>query len=110
MQWQTRYASKYKPIVIVHQLFFIPLKASGKGWETKNYENIDFSFKGIENIHKMRGSLKQLITSISSGLATTSMDSFMTELANSGWLKHVKAVLDTSLSVVNNILEGKLLY
>lgn len=30
----------------------------------------------------------------------------MTELANSGWLKHVKAVLDTSVAVVQNILEG----
>ena len=30
----------------------------------------------------------------------------MTELANSGWLKHIKAVLDTSVAVVQNILEG----
>ncbi len=35
------------------------------------------------------------------------MEAFMTELANSGWLKHVKAVLDTSVAVVQNILEGK---
>ena len=34
------------------------------------------------------------------------MEAFMTELANSGWLKHVKAVLDTSVAVVQNILEG----
>jgi hypothetical protein len=47
------------------------------------------------------------VTSISNGVAVSSMEAFMTELANSGWLKHVKAVLDTSVAVVQNILEGK---
>ena len=46
------------------------------------------------------------ITSISNGVAISSMEAFMTELANSGWLKHIKAVLDTSVAVVQNILEG----
>ena len=55
----------------------------------------------------MRASLKHLVTSISNGVAVSSMEAFMTELANSGWLKHVKAVLDTSVAVVQNILEGK---
>ena len=46
------------------------------------------------------------VTSISNGVAVSSMESFMTELANSGWLKHVKAVLDTSVAVVQNIVDG----
>ena len=73
-------------------------KAGGKGYESeKFYNNIVFSFKGIENIHKMRASLKMLTSTVS---ATASVDGFMTELNNSGWLKHVKAVLDSSVAIM----------
>jgi len=47
------------------------------------------------------------VTVISNGVAASSMEAFMTELSSSGWLKHVKAVLDTSVAVVQNILDGK---
>jgi myotubularin-related protein 6/7/8 len=82
--------------------------ASGKGHENdKFYENMRFSFKGIENIHKMRKSLEHMMaTTLGGGSANLSMDGFMTELANSGWLKHIRAVLDTSLFIVNFMLEG----
>ncbi len=37
-------------------------RAGGKGYESdKYYENIMFSFKGIDNIHKMRASLRQVV-------------------------------------------------
>lgn len=63
-------------------------RAGGKGYESeKFYDNIRFDFKGIENIHKMRSSLKQLMSNLSS---SSSMDSFLSELASSGWLKHIK--------------------
>jgi len=76
-------------------------KAGGKGYESdKFYNNINFSFKGIENIHKMRASLKHLVNSVST---CNTIDLFRTELANSGWLKHVKAVLDVSLSIARTI-------
>ena len=37
-------------------------RAAGKGYENvTNYENIDFHFIGIENIHVMRQSLQKMI-------------------------------------------------
>ena len=40
-------------------------KAGGKGYENdKFYTHINFSFRGIENIHKMRDSLKHLVNSV----------------------------------------------
>ncbi len=80
-------------------------KAGGKGYESeKYYENIVFAFKGIENIHKMRGSLKHLMTTVATA---TSQDGFMSELNNSGWLKHVKAVMETSVAIMQCVLAGK---
>ncbi len=80
-------------------------KAGGKGYESdKYYENIQFCFKGIENIHKMRNSLKTMMSALS---VTTSMDGFLSELANSGWLKHAKAVLDTSVAIAACVLDGR---
>ena len=39
-------------------------RAAGKGYENESfYENIKFSFLGIENIHVMRTSLSKLIES-----------------------------------------------
>ena len=81
--------------------------AGGKGHESdKFYENMRFSFKGIENIHKMRKSIEHVDFNILGSATTLSMDVFMTELANSGWLKHIRAVLDTSQYIVNFILDG----
>lgn len=86
-------------------------KAGGKGYESdKYYENINFSFKGIENIHKMRGSLKELINTVTAvpvGGGGASIEMFMTGLANSGWLKHVKAVLDVSIAIADCILSNR---
>jgi len=80
-------------------------RAGGKGYENdKHYENIQFCFKGIENIHKMRASLQALANGLS---LTTSMDSFLGELANSGWLKHLKSVLEASAAVASFVAEGR---
>ncbi len=80
-------------------------RAGGKGYENeKYYENISFSFRGIDNIHKMRQSLRTMMATVATA---TTMDAFMSELANSGWLKHVKAVLDASIYITNCVLEGK---
>ncbi len=82
--------------------------AGGKGHESeKFYEQMVLTFKGIENIHKMRKSLEHLVaTTLSGGPATMTMDGFLTELANSGWLKHIRAVLDTSNYIVDLIVNG----
>jgi len=80
-------------------------RAGGKGYENdKHYENIHFCFKGIENIHKMRGSLQALVNGLS---LTTSMDAFLSELSASGWLKHLKSVLEASASVAAFVAEGR---
>lgn len=40
-------------------------KAQGKGYENENnYQNIQFHFIGIENIHVMRNSLQKLVECI----------------------------------------------
>ena len=82
--------------------------AGGKGHESdKFYPNMRFTFKGIENIHKMRKSLEHLTLSVVGGSsASLSMEAFMTELANSSWLKHIRTVLDSSCYIVECILNG----
>ena len=52
-------------------------KAGGKGYENdKFYSQICFSFRGIENIHKMRSSLKHLVNSVTT--CNTSLELFRT--------------------------------
>ncbi|XP_077983643.1 phosphatidylinositol-3,5-bisphosphate 3-phosphatase MTMR6-like [Glandiceps talaboti] len=66
-------------------------KAAGKGYEnTDFYTNIKFQFLGIENIHVMRSSLQKLIED---------------GLEASGWLKHIKAIMDTSLFIAKAVTE-----
>ena len=56
-------------VIIDHNFFFAISKinamanrAAGKGYENvAHYENIDFHFIGIENIHVMRQSLQKMI-------------------------------------------------
>ena len=58
----------------------------------------------------MRSSLKDLINTVTAapgGGSGASMDIFMTGLANSGWLKHVKAVLDVSIAIADCILNNR---
>lgn len=83
-------------------------QASGKGHESeKCYKNMKLTFKGIQNIHVMRKSLQHIVYNIlGSGSATLSMESFMTELANSGWLKHINGVLETSAFIAKCITDG----
>ncbi|KAG9478523.1 hypothetical protein GDO78_013526 [Eleutherodactylus coqui] len=71
-------------------------RAAGKGYENEdNYPNIRFQFIGIENIHVMRGSLQKLLEACE--LKNPSMSGFLTVLENSGWLRHIKAVMDASV-------------
>ncbi|XP_038063077.1 myotubularin-related protein 8-like [Patiria miniata] len=73
-------------------------KASGKGYESTDfYTNIKFKFLGIENIHVMRNSLQKL-TDVCE-LKNPSMEAFLSGLENSGWLRHIKAIMDTSIFI-----------
>ncbi|XP_040262420.1 myotubularin-related protein 8 [Bufo bufo] len=71
-------------------------RAAGKGYENEDhYPNIHFQFIGIENIHVMRGSLQKLLEACE--LKNPSMSNFLTVVENSGWLRHIKAVMDASV-------------
>ncbi|KAL7979950.1 hypothetical protein Chor_004419 [Crotalus horridus] len=60
-----------------------------------NYECIRFKFIGIENIHVMRSSLQKLLEVCEA--KSPSMSDFLTGLENSGWLRHIKAVMDAGV-------------
>ncbi|XP_054246138.1 myotubularin-related protein 6 isoform X3 [Indicator indicator] len=77
-------------------------RAAGKGYENEdNYSNIRFQFVGIENIHVMRSSLQKLLEV--SGTKGLSVNDFLSGLENSGWLRHIKAVLDAAVFLVKAI-------
>uniref|UniRef100_A0A8C0DK64 Myotubularin phosphatase domain-containing protein n=1 Tax=Balaenoptera musculus TaxID=9771 RepID=A0A8C0DK64_BALMU len=74
-------------------------RAAGKGYEKEdNYSNIRFRFMGIENIHVMRSSLQKLLegTGISPG-------EFLSGLESSGWLRHIKAIMDAGIFIAKAV-------
>ncbi|XP_037506872.1 myotubularin-related protein 6 [Rhipicephalus sanguineus] len=80
-------------------------KAAGKGYENENfYENIKFQFFGIENIHVMRNSLQKLIDTCEA--SEPSMGAFLGGLEASGWLRHVRAILETAHFVARAVEDG----
>ncbi|XP_024082511.1 myotubularin-related protein 8 isoform X2 [Cimex lectularius] len=81
-------------------------RAKGKGgYENENfYDNIKFSFMGIENIHVMRNGLMKLIETCE--LKWPSMSGFLSGLESSGWLKHIKSILDTSWFIAQAVESG----
>ncbi|XP_071425507.1 phosphatidylinositol-3,5-bisphosphate 3-phosphatase MTMR8 isoform X2 [Pithys albifrons albifrons] len=81
-------------------------RAAGKGYENEdNYENIRFKFIGIENIHVMRSSLQKLLEVCE--MKSPSMSDFLTGLENSGWLRHIKAVMDAGIFLAKAVREEK---
>ncbi|XP_074072297.1 phosphatidylinositol-3,5-bisphosphate 3-phosphatase MTMR6 isoform X4 [Macrotis lagotis] len=78
-------------------------RAAGKGYENKdNYSNIRFQFVGIENIHVMRSSLQKLLEV--NGTKGLSVNDFFSGLESSGWLRHIKAVLDAAIFLAKAIV------
>jgi len=81
-------------------------RAAGKGYENMaHYENIDFKFIGIENIHVMRQSLQKLLEIFDTTNLT--MSAYLKGLEDCGWLKHIKSVMDTSLFIAKAIMFEK---
>ncbi|XP_048350481.1 myotubularin-related protein 6 [Sphaerodactylus townsendi] len=77
-------------------------RAAGKGYENEdNYSNIRFQFVGIENIHVMRSSLQKLLEVC--GTRGLSVNDFLSGLESSGWLRHIKAVLEASIFLAKAI-------
>ncbi|KAL7373201.1 hypothetical protein ABVT39_001103 [Epinephelus coioides] len=81
-------------------------RAAGKGYENEdNYSNIRFQFVGIENIHVMRASLQKLLEVI--GTRSLSMSDHLVGLESSGWLRHIKAVVDAAIFLTKAVtVEG----
>uniref|UniRef100_A0A672Z1U6 Uncharacterized protein n=1 Tax=Sphaeramia orbicularis TaxID=375764 RepID=A0A672Z1U6_9TELE len=79
-------------------------RAAGKGYENEdNYSNIKFQFIGIENIHVMRNSQQKMLEVCE--LRSPSMSDFLEGLESSGWLKHIKAVLDAGIFITKAVAE-----
>ncbi|XP_060047715.1 myotubularin-related protein 6 isoform X3 [Erinaceus europaeus] len=78
-------------------------RAAGKGYENEdNYSNIRFQFVGIENIHVMRSSLQKLLEV--NGTKGLSVNDFYSGLEGSGWLRHIKAVIDAAIFLTKAIM------
>lgn len=81
-------------------------RAAGKGYENEdNYSNIRFQFVGIENIHVMRNSLQRLVEVCT--MKSPTMSDYLTGLENSGWLRHIKAVMDAGVFLAKVVSEEK---
>ncbi|KAM6953572.1 myotubularin-related protein 7a [Aplochiton taeniatus] len=79
-------------------------RAAGKGYENEdNYYNIKFQFIGIENIHVMRNSQQKMLGV--SELRSPAMSDFLEGLESSGWLRHIKAVLDAGIFIAKAVAE-----
>uniref|UniRef100_A0A3Q2I6X3 Myotubularin related protein 8 n=1 Tax=Equus caballus TaxID=9796 RepID=A0A3Q2I6X3_HORSE len=77
-------------------------RAAGKGYENEdNYANIRFRFMGIENIHVMRSSLQKLLEVCE--LKTPTMSEFLSGLESSGWLRHIKAIMDAGIFIAKAV-------
>ncbi|XP_070265558.1 phosphatidylinositol-3,5-bisphosphate 3-phosphatase MTMR6 isoform X4 [Myotis yumanensis] len=115
-------ANRYMYVVDTRpKLNAIANRAAGKGYENEdNYSNIRFQFVGIENIHVMRSSLQKLLevldniyfqyisvwtTYISvNGTKGLSVNDFYSGLESSGWLRHIKAVMDAAIFLAKAIM------
>ncbi|XP_022426792.1 myotubularin-related protein 7 isoform X1 [Delphinapterus leucas] len=79
-------------------------RAAGKGYESEdNYSNIKFQFIGIENIHVMRNSLQKMLEVCE--LKSPSVSDFLWGLENSGWLRHIKAIMDAGIFIAKAVSE-----
>ncbi|KAM5288200.1 phosphatidylinositol-3,5-bisphosphate 3-phosphatase MTMR6 isoform 4-T4 [Ctenodactylus gundi] len=79
-------------------------RAAGKGYENEdNYSNIRFQFVGIENIHVMRSSLQKLLEV--NGTKGLCVSDFYSGLESSGWLRHIKAVMDAAIFLAKVLIE-----
>ncbi|KAF2353747.1 Myotubularin-like phosphatase domain [Trinorchestia longiramus] len=80
-------------------------RATGKGYENEAfYDNIKFYFTGIENIHVMRSSLSKLIDTCQ--LVSPTMSAWLSGVESSGWLKHIRIVLESGVLVAKELAAG----
>ncbi|CAI2348872.1 unnamed protein product [Caenorhabditis sp. 36 PRJEB53466] len=79
-------------------------KVQGKGFEDeKNYSNMRFHFFDIENIHVMRASQARLLDAVTK---CRDVAEYWKTLEASGWLKHVRSVVECALFLAESISRG----
>ncbi|KAJ1370825.1 Myotubularin- protein 6 [Parelaphostrongylus tenuis] len=79
-------------------------KVQGKGFEDeRNYSNTRFYFFDIENIHVMRTSQLKLLEACTK---SRTMGDYLRSLEASGWLKHLRAIVDCSTFLAESISKG----
>ncbi|KFD67174.1 hypothetical protein M514_11696 [Trichuris suis] len=81
-------------------------KATGKGFEDeRNYNNVRYHFFAVENIHAVRTSLQKMLDVVWAK-KNVSMNSFLTGMVNSGWLKHIRSLLETASFISEAVSSG----
>ncbi|CAI5444629.1 unnamed protein product [Caenorhabditis angaria] len=79
-------------------------KVQGKGFEDeRNYSNMRFHFFDIENIHVMRNSQAKLLDAVTKCKDVTE---YWKTMETSGWLKHIRAVIECALFLAESISRG----
>ncbi|CAD5213377.1 unnamed protein product [Bursaphelenchus okinawaensis] len=79
-------------------------KMQGKGFEdARNYQNMQFHFFDIENIHVMRQSQQKLLDSCQKQLSVTE---YLKAIDSAGWLKHLKALFDCGKFIADSLAIG----
>eukprot|EP01137_Pigoraptor_chileana_P014937 Opistho-2@70202 len=77
-------------------------RAGGAGYESvEHYTNCRCLFMGIENIHVMRDSLNRFLDATQTTDATSGW--WLSALDASGWLRHIKGVLDAAVLIVRAV-------
>ncbi|CAL8089186.1 unnamed protein product [Calicophoron daubneyi] len=80
-------------------------KAQGKGYEDATvYRGISLQFFDIENIHVVRSSLEKMLKVCQE--PAISLDAFASGLEKSGWLRHLRSILEGSYFVAARLHEG----
>eukprot|EP00042_Codosiga_hollandica_P042355 m.387249 g.387249 ORF g.387249 m.387249 type:complete len:678 (+) comp56312_c0_seq3:31-2064(+) len=80
-------------------------RAGGKGYENiEGYPNCSLVFQPVHNIHVMRDSLNTMLDVFRSGESKHLV--YTNGLESCGWLKHVRAVLETAIYTANMISTG----
>lgn len=76
-------------------------KAKGGGYESEDaYQNVEVIFLDIHNIHVMRESLRKLKEVC---FPATDDQKWLSNIDNTGWLKHIKCVLAGAIRIVDRI-------
>lgn len=79
-------------------------KAQGKGYEDeRNYTNMRLVTFDIDNIHVMRQSQQKLLEAVTK---TTSITDYIKTLDSSGWLKHVRSIIECGIFIADALAKG----